>query len=408
MGDVGDWLKSVGLDALEPVFASQDLDFAVLPDITDEDLKELGLSLGHRKKLRRAIDELIEIHDRAASASNDAAVAIEGRRPVAVLFIDLADFTSLAEKLDPEELQRVLGVFLDAMDNTIQSCGGTVDKHLGDGVLAIFGAPVAHGNDVLRAAKAACLAMSSLDKISDSAGHALAAHAGIAVGEVVAGQVGSNATGYTVIGDTVNLASRLDGLAQRGQILMDLAAASALRGQVESEDLGPMELKGFTRLINVWRLRSVLDEALIEQMPPLIGRHAERAQILSVLDACLQDGSGGTILIRGEAGIGKTRLLADVEAAAIAKRFKAHKVLNLNFGVGQGGAAVETLARSLVGVSADYSPELLAQRSAESARSSQLSESQQACLDDLAIPRSPNPRTPRGPPTSATKVRISA
>jgi class 3 adenylate cyclase/tetratricopeptide (TPR) repeat protein len=394
--DVARWLGRLGLERYHRIFIENEIEYEDLGALTESDLKELGIPIGPRRRLLTAItQQRHEVPIRCAAPEivkeslgtelelAENSTATEDRRPVAVLFIDLTGSTALSEKLDPEELHRVIGIFLDAVDDIVKSLGGTVDKHLGDGCLATFGAPVAHGNDVLRAATAACLAMKSMGDISQKAGHPLAAHAGLAVGEVFVGRVGSGAAEYTVIGDTVNLASRLCSRAQPGEVLIDTATADAVEGDAQIEDLGAEHLQGFSRSIRVWRLACMRDARINANRPPLFGRGAELAQATGVLNACLAEGFGGAILLRGEPGIGKTRLLDEVEALALGKGFETHKSIILNFGTGTAQDAIGTLARSLAGFQPDDSFDQRFQKSVEAAQSGNLAPNQHACLNEM-------------------------
>src|SRR5690349_11650578 len=187
--DVAAFLESVGLRQYESVFAENDIDSSVLAHLTDLDLKELGVaSLGHRKRLLTAIAAL---GTAAPSVSASICSAAPGeRRQVSILFADLSGFTALSQLLDPEELHDLISRYTRLADGIVIGYGGTVDKHIGDEVMALFGAPRAHDDDPLRAARAALDIHDALTRLSESAGRPLRAHVGIASGEVVAGSLG--------------------------------------------------------------------------------------------------------------------------------------------------------------------------------------------------------------------------
>ncbi|MFZ5481201.1 MAG: adenylate/guanylate cyclase domain-containing protein [Myxococcota bacterium] len=286
------------------------------------------------------------------------------RRRVAVLFADLAGYTRMTASLDPEDVHQLLGRYFEAVDGVVRDHGGHVDKHIGDAVMGVFGAPVAHGDDAERAARAACAIHAALERISESLGRPLRAHVGVALGEVVAADTGSSThREYTVTGDAVNLASRLDGLARGGETLVSDELLRAVRGRVDAEALGPVSIKGLAAPVEVWRLRGVRD--VDEGERPLVGREAERARFAGLLDGLDADGLGAVMIVRGEAGIGKTRLLAELLRAAAARGVSCHRALVLDFGVARGAGAVAALAASLLGARADDGE---AERSAALAR----------------------------------------
>jgi class 3 adenylate cyclase len=184
--EVAAWLKSLGLEQYARAFADNDVDSALLGQLTDADLKELGVtSLGHRKKLLTAI----AARGATASVIPEPTVDIPSgeRRQVTILFADLCGFTALSQSLDPEELHDLVGRYTKLIDGIVDDYGGTVDKHIGDAVIALFGAPKAHDDDPLRAARAALDIHAALARLSESAGRPLQAHLSVASGEVVAG-----------------------------------------------------------------------------------------------------------------------------------------------------------------------------------------------------------------------------
>ena len=187
---------------------------------------------------------------RRPTARAGAADAGAERRQVAVLFADLCGFTALSRRLDAEDLRRLVESFYARTDAIVATYGGTVDKHIGDAVMALFGAPVAHGDDGLRALRAALDIAATTGEIAGPEGEPLAAHVGIAMGEVVAGGIGR---GYTVLGDAVNLASRLVHLAGPGEVVMAEDLKRMLEGQVRAVALPPVRLKGFAEPVTGWR-----------------------------------------------------------------------------------------------------------------------------------------------------------
>jgi class 3 adenylate cyclase len=181
----------------------------------------------------------------------------------------------------------------------VSDYGGTVDKHIGDAVMALFGAPRAHEDDPLRAARAALEIHEALSRLSESEGRLLQAHAGIASGEVVAGMLGrAEAQDYTVLGDSVNLAARLVAAAGAGQTLISDAVYRALLGRGFCDNLGQMQFKGIERAVRVWRLRGFSGEAVPASRSPFVGREAELEQFKGILGACLSRRGGQVVYVR--------------------------------------------------------------------------------------------------------------
>src|SRR3984893_14824435 len=206
---VDQWLDNLGFAQYARAFVENDIDFGVLAGLTDADLKELGVgSLGHRKRLLAAIQQLQSASPQGALQT--PASATGERRQVTILFADLCGFTSLSRSLDPEEIREVVARFTARVDGIVAGYGGTIDKHIGDAVMALFGAPRAHDDDPLRAARAALDIHAALARMNDASRQTMQAHIGIASGDVVAGTLSRGEThDYTVLGDSVNLAARL-------------------------------------------------------------------------------------------------------------------------------------------------------------------------------------------------------
>lgn len=279
------------------------------------------------------------------------ASAPEGeRRPVTVMFADLTAFTRLASERDPEEVHRLLNRLFEVVDGLVDAHGGTVDKHIGDGVMAVFGAPVAHDNDPERAIRTALALHAATAELGADEGLPLSLHIGINSGEVVASNVGSGRHGsYTVTGDAVNLASRLQEIAKPGETLITDAVRRAVEGLVAVEAKGSVEVRGLERPIGIWRVERLRDNAPATTNP-LVGRQNERRQFQAALETCLETSHGGTVHLRGEAGIGKTRVVEEFRALASARGFDCHTGLVLDFGVGKGRDAIRAVVRSLLGL----------------------------------------------------------
>jgi len=220
--EIGAWLEALHLGQYAQAFAEHDIDGTLLAQLSTDDLREIGIaSLGHRKRILAAIAAARDGEPPSPSdpPDNPATSPADGeRREVTILFADLCGFTALSRTLDPEELHDLVARYTAAVDRIVETYGGKVDKHIGDAVMALFGAPIAYGDDPLRAARCGLEIHVALAELGRQLGRSLEAHVGIASGEVVAGSIGRGAAqDYTVLGDSVNLAARLVALAKPGQ-----------------------------------------------------------------------------------------------------------------------------------------------------------------------------------------------
>src|SRR3954447_2885402 len=202
--DLADWLRQSGLEQYEPAFQANHITAALLPDLTQDDLRDLGIiSVGHRRILMNAIAALRADH--GAAREPLLSTSHGERRQVTILFADLAGYTAIAAQRDPEETHRLLGRFFQAIDSIVSRYGGAIERHIGDNVMGVFGAPVAHGDDPLRAVLAAIDIHRAVTDVGAEVGIPLAVHIGIAAGEVMASQTGSSLrAAYGVVGSPVN------------------------------------------------------------------------------------------------------------------------------------------------------------------------------------------------------------
>jgi hypothetical protein len=224
--------------------------------------------------------------------------------------------------------------------------------------MALFGAPRAHDDDPIRAARAALDIHEALAQLSENSSRLHQAHIGIASGVVVAGTVGRvDGHDYTVVGDSVNLAARLVAAAAPGQTLVSDSVYRALSGRGVFDVVGEIELKGFNAPVSVWRLRDISAEVTPTSRSSFVGRQAELEQFKSIVNACLGRGGGHVVYVRGEAGIGKTRLVEEMRRVAEAQGFTTHRSLVLDFGVGKSQDPVRSLLWSLLDLSPFSDPE---------------------------------------------------
>jgi class 3 adenylate cyclase/predicted ATPase len=327
--DIAAWLEGLGLGRYAPAFRDNDVDAGVLPRLTADDLTGLGVaSVGHRRKLLDAIAALRAADTSAPSASAGLVSTASPppahrlrraeRRQLTVMFADLVGSTALSARLDPEEIGQVLHAYQDAVAGVIARFGGHVAKLMGDGVLAYFGWPAAHEDDAERAVLSGLTALQAVGRLRTPGDENLAARIGIATGLVVIGDlVGEGAAQEeAVVGDTPNLAARLQTLAQPGTVLIGPATRRLIGGAFELEDLGPQVLKGLASPVPAWRVirtRSVESrfEARATGLTPLVGREQEVALLLDRWRRA-KDGKGQTVLLSGEPGVGKSRTVRTV------------------------------------------------------------------------------------------------
>src|SRR5689334_16724164 len=245
--DFASWLSSLGLGQYAEVLADNDVDFEVLGDLDDADLERMGLSLGHRRKLLRAA---------AQRRSQPSEQQQAERRQVTVMFCDLVGSTQLAAKLDPEDMGDIIRRFQNACAGAIARFDGFVARFMGDGVLAYFGFPQANEDAAEHAVRASLALVAEIARIPRADGSKLQARVGIATGTVMIGDVAAAGT-YTefdVVGDTPNLAARLQALAAPGSIMLASTTRQLLAERFALEDAGEHELKGFPQPVRVWKV----------------------------------------------------------------------------------------------------------------------------------------------------------
>jgi class 3 adenylate cyclase/tetratricopeptide (TPR) repeat protein len=324
---ITEWLASLGLSEYAERFAENRIDLPVLRDLTDQDLKDLDIFLGDRRKILRAISELdggalIGASERlapAAAAETPIRQDSAERRQLTVMFCDLVGSTALSARLDPEDLRAIIGAYHRCCTELVQSHGGFVAKYMGDGVLAYFGYPKAHEHDAERAVGAGLALIEAVPKLDIGAGVSLQVRVGIATGLVVVGDlIGSGAAQeQAVVGETPNLAARLQALAEPGSVVLASSTRKLTRGLFKYRDLGTVALKGFAENVPAWQVLGAGDaesrfEALRVTTTPLVGREEEIDLLMRRWEQA-KKGDGSVVLISGEPGIGKSRIAQAIQ-----------------------------------------------------------------------------------------------
>ena len=320
--DVSTWLRDLGLENYVQAFQAHDIDAEVLPRLTAEDLIALGISsIGHRRRLLDAIAALDQ--GRAPASAEKITVAVRPvaaeRRQLTVLFCDLVGSTELAARLDPEDLRGIMGAYQRCAAAVVERFEGHIAKYLGDGVLAYFGWPRAHEDDAERAVRAGLQLVEDVARLEPGAGVRLQARVGVATGQVVVGDLISEgiADKDAVSGDTPNLAARLQAVAAPASVVISQSTRRLVSGLFELTDLGPQRLKGFAEPLSASQVEGpVRAEGRFEArqtagLTPLVGREEE----IALLRRRWRQGKGGegqVVLLSGEPGIGKSRLVREL------------------------------------------------------------------------------------------------
>jgi class 3 adenylate cyclase/predicted ATPase len=315
--DLGGWLRGLGLEQYEAAFRENEIDETLLPRLTADDLKELGVALvGHRRKL---LDAIAALRPEAKESRLYRIPTIEGslkidpaeRRQVTVMFCDLVGSTALAARMDPEDLGEVITAYQRCTSEIVRRHDGFVARYLGDGILVFFGYPNAHEDDAERAVRTGLDVVSAVSALQ--LGAPLQTRIGIATGLVVVGDLMGEAHELDIFGETPNLAARLQMVAEPNMVTISEGTRRLLGNLFQLQDLGAKELKGIAGPVRVWaalRERSVesrFDALHAAGLTTLVGRDGE-ADLLLRCWAKAKRGHGQVVLLSGEAGIGKSRL----------------------------------------------------------------------------------------------------
>lgn len=382
MSDIRTWLEQSGLGRYAEAFEAQDIGVDLLGDLNDADLRELGVaSLGDRKRLLKAA---------AASAAKATAVsaatpsegagglaagtsftrpvpaAREGdsrathdegeRRHATVMFSDLTGYTALNETFDPEEVEAIMGRVRREAIAVIERHGGRVNQFVGDEVMALFGIPVARRDDPQRAVAAALALHQVVDAIAaeyqQRLGRLLSMHTGIQTGLVIARRSDSRSGDYALTGDTVNTAARLRALAQPGEIIVSAQTWQQVSDYFQALAGEPIAVKGKERPLVPYR---ILGPRAVPRVGsrPLVGRADELEQFEAQMEACQNRQHSRLIFVRGDPGMGKSRLVAEFQHAALERGMLVHRTSVMDFGARTGHDAVRALLQSLLGLEPD-------------------------------------------------------
>jgi class 3 adenylate cyclase/tetratricopeptide (TPR) repeat protein len=323
--DVDEWLEGLGLSRYSGLFAENEVDFEVLAELTEQDLKDLQIPLGHRKKLLKAIAGLCDgasapDHRPVAAAASPLLRPEAERRQLTVMFCDLVDSTALSERLDPEDLREIIQAYQETCARVIARYEGYVAKYMGDGILAYFGYPQAHEDDAKRSTRAGLGIVEAIAKIGENnpvaRGLQLSVRVGISTGPVVVGDIVGEGTAEeaSVVGETPNIAARLQAIAQPNQVVISPLTRQLIGNALTLEDLGEKVLKGIAQPVHAWRVtgeREIEIGAEVDSIGgslSLVGRQEELGLLFRAWEAS-KKGHGQVVLIQGEAGLGKSRLV---------------------------------------------------------------------------------------------------
>ena len=329
MQDIANWLKAVCLGEYAQRFADNAIDLSVIRDLTEQDLKDLGVLLGHRRKILRAIAELPAAPAPTETATEPALRDAPERRHLTVMICDLVGSTALSARLDPEDMRAVIDAYHAACARITRTYDGFLAEFRGDGILAYFGYPRAHEDDAERTVRAGLDIIAAVARLKTRAAEPLAVRIGIATGVVVVGEGALRE--HAVVGDTPNLAARLQTLAEPGTIVVAASTRRLLGDLFRLRDLGLHKVKGIAEPVAGWAVEGVSDsESRFEAvrmagLTDLIGREYELDFLLE-RQRLAWKGEGQIVLISGEPGIGKSRL-----AAALAERIAGEPYMRLRY-----------------------------------------------------------------------------
>jgi class 3 adenylate cyclase/tetratricopeptide (TPR) repeat protein len=316
MTDVRSWLADMGLDRFAEAFEREEIALEHIPELQESDLETLGLPMGPRKAVLKAAKQLLQAKptgvEALRSASPDVPHEAE-RRQITVMFCDLVGSTALSERLDPEDLRALMQAYQQAAGAVIERYDGHVAQYLGDGLMTYFGWPAAHEDDAERAVRAGLEIVDAVKAVE--APEPLQVRVGVATGSVVVGETGAGDASVPklAVGETPNLAARVQGLAGPDEIVIGPSTRRLVAGTFELEDIGAHTLKGIVEPVRAWRVGGLartegrFEAAHGVHLTPLIGREAEIGLLMRRWDLA-KEGEGQVVVLCGEPGIGKSRI----------------------------------------------------------------------------------------------------
>jgi class 3 adenylate cyclase/tetratricopeptide (TPR) repeat protein len=324
--DLAEWLGRYGLGQYAQTFAENNIDYSILPDLNENDLEKIGVSLGHRKKLLRALAAEQQPAGPANTPSNDTVLPVSPSqhreaefRQITVMFCDLVGSTQLSEALDPEDLQKLIDAYRAECNKAINRYDGEVARYLGDGVMAFFGWPRAHEDDAARAVHAALEIVSNVSQISGPT--TLACRIGICSGPVIVGEIANSTNSWSMdaVGETPNIAARLQTLAKPQSVVVSESTRRLVPAIFDLQDLGLQKLRGITEPVRVFQVNAAKNTASrfearhAESLTPLAGRSSELSLLLDRWTK-VKEGDGQAIMLSGIPGVGKSRLLHELKS----------------------------------------------------------------------------------------------
>src|SRR5260221_270196 len=321
MTGIAEWLASIGLGEYAQRFDENAIDLSVVRDLTEQDLKDLGVLLGHRRKMLRAIAELKgDVPPTSQTGTKPAPRDGAERRQLTVMFCDLVGSSALSARLDPEDLRVVIGAYHACIAEVIARNEGVIARYMGDGVLAYFGFPQAHEDDAEQATRAGLALVDAVANLKTDIGTELQVRVGIATGMVVVGDLTGEgaAKEQAVIGETPNLAARLQAFAKPGMVLICESTHRLTDGHFDYRNLGPVALKGWAEPIPAWQVlgasgvESRFEAQHKTRLKALIGRDEEIELLLRRWQDAAR-GEGCVVLLTGEPGIGKSLIALALE-----------------------------------------------------------------------------------------------